>query len=309
MPVGLITHSDCLLHDMGDEHIESPARIKSIQELLDSSGLGYSVKHIEAIKATKDQLRLAHDERYIESIFDASPESGIVILDPDTSLNPHSLNAALYAAGAGIQAVDQIMSDELSSAFCLTRPPGHHAEYDRAMGFCIFNNISIAACYAKQKYKLERIAIVDFDVHHGNGTENIVKNQEGITFFSLFQHPYYPFSGAESSASNIINSPMDAGSGSQPFRDIISNVWVTKLNELKPQLILVSAGFDAHAQDGISEIKLKDEDYRWVTEELSYIAKKYAKGRIISTLEGGYHLDSLARSVVAHINVLIVNQA
>jgi len=308
MSVGLITHNECLLHDMGREHIESSARINCVQDLLISSGLYFSLKHFDAQKATKEQLLLAHDEQYIESIFEAAPDSGFVILDQDTSLNPYSLNAALRAAGAGIQAVDKVMSDDPSAVFCLTRPPGHHAEYNRAMGFCIFNNIAIAACYAKQKYNLERVAIVDFDVHHGNGTENIVKNMEGITLFSLFQHPYFPFSGAESSASNIINSPMDADSDSQAFRDIVREIWIPKLNELKPQLILISAGFDAHVQDEISDINLYDADYRWITEELSYIAKKHANGRIVSTLEGGYHFGSLARCVVAHINAMIGNQ-
>jgi acetoin utilization deacetylase AcuC-like enzyme len=290
---------------MGEHHPESPDRLGAINNQLISSGLDFVTRQYDAIPINPDLLRLVHDPEYISHIFNSSPSEGYVEVGDDTVMNPHSLSAALHAAGAAVQAVDLVMKQELKVAFCATRPPGHHAERKRAMGFCIFNNIAIAAAYARQHYQLDRVAIVDFDVHHGNGTEDIFTNEPNILFCSSFQHPFYPFSGTEATSPNIINTPLAATASSGEFRQVVTERWLPALNAFKPEIVFISAGFDAHAEDDMSQVRLYDNDYRWVSEQLATVAKQHSQDRIVSVLEGGYDLSSLGRSVAAHINGLI----
>ncbi|MFT5225719.1 MAG: acetoin utilization deacetylase AcuC-like enzyme [Polaribacter sp.] len=324
MVVGIISHVLCSEHDMGESHPECPARLTSIEKHLglaglDEAGLDKTVENIEAVSIPKALLSLAHDDVYIDYVFDNSPNDGLFPLDLDTTMTPSTLAAALLSAGAAVQAVDLVMENKVTAVFCATRPPGHHAERNKAMGFCFFNNVAIAAAYAKQKYQLKKIAIVDFDVHHGNGTEDIVSGQPGVLFCSTFQHPFYPFSGVSDgvanggndadghgeTASNVINTPLSANAGSAEFRQAIRDHWLPALNQFKPEMIIISAGFDAHAEDDMSQVQLYDEDYRWVTDELKFVADQYCQGRMVSVLEGGYNLEALGRSVVAHIQGLI----
>jgi acetoin utilization deacetylase AcuC-like enzyme len=304
MTVGVIRHPNCSLHHMGDFHPESPARLAAINEHLISSGLVKTTRQFEAIKIDPVLLSLVHTQTYIDYIFTHSPVSGEFRLDPDTSMNPYTLEAALLAAGAGVQAVDLIMSGELSSAFCAMRPPGHHAESDRAMGFCLFNTVAIAAAYSLQKYGLKKVAILDFDVHHGNGTEQIFTSRSDVLVCSTFQHPLYPFSGYQASATNIINTPLAPGVAGKEFRQAINQHWLPALDEFSPEMIFISAGFDAHAEDDISQINLVESDYCWVTEQIKSYANKHCNGRIVSNLEGGYALDALGRCVVSHLEAL-----
>jgi len=305
MPVGIISHHRCSHHNMGDHHPESPARLGAIQDQLIRSGLEYVIRQYDAKPIDRNLLELAHDKHYIDFIFDNAPKEGTFKIDDDTAMSPDTLAAVLLSAGAGVEAVDLVMAGTLKSAFCATRPPGHHALRDKGMGFCFFNNICIAAAYAKDKYKLERVAIVDFDVHHGNGTENIVKDKEGFLFCSTYQDPFYPFNMQVSDTPPIINTPLPATTKSAEFRHAITDKWIPALHQFKPQMIFISAGFDAHIEDDISHISLTEDDYRWVTDEIKGIAEQYSKGRMVSVLEGGYSLSALGRSVVAHINGLI----
>jgi len=307
MPVCIISHYQCSEHEMGDFHPESPARLDAIQDQLISSGLDFAIRQFDATPIDKDLLALAHEQDYIDYVFARAPKKGRFELDADTSMNAQSLSAALLSAGAAVDAVDKVMCKQFSAAFCATRPPGHHAERDKAMGFCIFNNVAIAALYAQKHYQLERVAIVDFDVHHGNGTENILSDKSGFLFCSTFQHPFYPFSGAQPHPAHIINTPLAAGSGSKEFKQAIKQDWLPALRQFKPQLILISAGFDAHAEDDMAQMQLHATDYRWVTEQIKKLADEFAEGRIVSVLEGGYSLDALGRSVVAHLHGLLGN--
>ena len=290
---------------MGPHHPESPARLSTINDYLLSSGLDLFLQHHDAPLATREQLCRVHDSEYVEQIFLKAPEEGQIWLDPDTSMNPHSLSAALRAAGAVVLGVDLVMSGKSKAVFCNVRPPGHHAERQRAMGFCIFNNIAVGAAHALKAHKLKRIAIVDFDVHHGNGTEDIFREATKILFCSTFQHPFYPDTGTGDVPPHIINIPLPAGTDCQVFRSTVESHWLPKLESFQPQLILISAGFDGHVEDDMSNMNLVEEDFAWVTREIKTIADKYAKGRIVSTLEGGYALSALGRSVAAHIDALL----
>jgi acetoin utilization deacetylase AcuC-like enzyme len=305
MTVGVISHHHCLTHNMGEHHPEAPERMAAIQDQLIRSGLDYVIRQFNAKPIDKELLYLAHDKNYIETIFANAPSEGTYNVDEDTIMTPDTLDAALLSAGAAKDAVDLVMSKEISSAFCATRPPGHHAEYNKGMGFCFFNNVAIAAAYAKEQYKLKRVAIVDFDVHHGNGTEHIIKNKKGYLFCSTYQYPFYPFKIKASTTPPIINTPLAATAKSADFRQAIIDTWLPALNKFKPEIIFISAGFDAHIEDDMSQVSLVDEDYRWVTDQLKTLADKYAQGRIVSVLEGGYALNALGRSAVAHINGLI----
>lgn len=305
MTTAFITHPDCLLHEMGKGHPESPARLNAIQDQIIASGLGAILKYFDAPLATQEQLGRVHDEKYIKTIFQHAPDKGRIILDADTSMNPHSLNAALRSSGAVVQAVDLLLKEKASHAFCSIRPPGHHAERSKAMGFCIFNNIAVGAAHALEFYDMQRIAIVDFDVHHGNGTEDIFENDARVLVCSSFQHPYYPFTNLENHADNIIQIPLQAGSGGTEFRQKIEQYCFPQLEKFKPELILISAGFDGHREDDMSQINLVEDDYAWITSQLMEIANKYTQGRIISVLEGGYALSALGRSVVAHIKAML----
>lgn len=295
----------CLGHDMGPGHVEVPQRIEAIKAHLLQSELADNIRWLRPESASIEQLYLAHTTEYVDSIFDNAPTEGQVYLDPDTSMSPGSLDAALIASGAALSAVDLLAADETSPVFCLTRPPGHHAEADRAMGFCIFNHIALAATYAQTK-GFERVAIADFDVHHGNGTEHIIRDKSGMLFLSSFQSPYYPFSGTGETASNVINSPYVAGTSSADFRNLLKTVWQPALNEFKPDLLLISAGFDAHQQDSISQTYLTEDDYFWISQELQSWTKDSTGGRVISILEGGYNLAVLGPCVEAHLQGLVV---
>jgi len=305
MTVSIISHPDCALHEMGAHHPESPARLSAIQDELLSSGLDFVLQHHDAPLASREQLCRVHTPEYVEHIFRIAPDEGQAWLDMDTSMNPHSLSAALRAAGAVVLGVDLVMTGQSNAAFCNVRPPGHHAEHNKAMGFCIFNNIAVGAAHALQTYQLKRIAIVDFDVHHGNGTEDIFRNITEVLLCSTFQHPFYPNTSNDVASDHIVNVPLTAGANSQVFQDAVQTYWLPKLEAFQPELILISAGFDAHVEDNMANLCLVEQDFAWVTNEIKTIADKYAKGRIVSTLEGGYALPALGRSVTAHIDALL----
>jgi acetoin utilization deacetylase AcuC-like enzyme len=304
MPTAFITHADCLKHEMGAWHPESPDRLTAIEDQLIASGVGAHLARYEAPLASDEELARVHPLEYVRAIRESAPEAGTVHLDPDTAMNPHSLRAALRAAGAAVLATDLVMRGEADSAFCSVRPPGHHACRARPMGFCIFNNVAVAARHAVAAHGLARVAIIDFDVHHGNGTEDIFENDERVLMVSTFQHPFYPYSGTEAPAANMVNVPLAAGAGSRQFREAVSGAWVPALEAFKPQLVLFSAGFDAHEEDDMAMLRLADADYAWVTREVKAVADRHAQGRIVSMLEGGYALSALGRSVVQHVRVL-----
>lgn len=304
MQTAYISHQLCLKHDMGAHHPESAARILAIEDRLISSRLFDYLQHHEAPQATRDQLLRAHDAGYVDFIASSAPQHGMVQLDGDTSMNQFSYPAALRAAGAVVLGVDLVMTGKAENAFCNIRPPGHHAEHARAMGFCIFNNVAVGAAHALAQHGLARVAIADFDVHHGNGTENIFHDDPRVMLCSTFQHPFYPCCGTGSGNDHIINVPLAAGSGGEEFRAAVTRHWLPALERFQPELLLISAGFDAHRDDDMAMLRLVEADYAWVTEELKHIAEKYAQRRIVSALEGGYDLHALGSSVLAHLKVL-----
>jgi acetoin utilization deacetylase AcuC-like enzyme len=304
MATAFISHADCTRHDMGAYHPECPARLAAIDDQLISSGISAYLQHHEAPLATEEQLARVHPGEYIEAIRAAAPRRGIVHLDPDTAMSPGTWDAALRAAGAAVLATDLVVGGKADNAFCSVRPPGHHATRTRAMGFCIFNNIAVAALHALERHGLERVAIVDFDVHHGNGTEEIFSGDRRALMVSTFQHPFYPYSGTDDPAPNMVNVPLAAGTASQGFRDAVVRHWLPALERFRPQLVLFSAGFDAHVEDDMAMLRLVDQDYAWVTREVKAVADRHAGGRIVSVLEGGYALSALGRSVVQHLRVL-----
>ena len=299
-----ITHAECLKHDMGAGHPERPQRLGAIEDQLIASGLEAHLARHEAPLATDAQLARVHPIEYVRAVREAAPQTGMVHLDPDTAMNPHTLQAALRAAGAGVLGVDLVVSGKVSSSFCSVRPPGHHACRARPMGFCIFNNVAVAARHALEAHGLERVAIIDFDVHHGNGTEDIFEGDERVLMASTFQHPFYPYSGTEDPAGNMVNVPLAAGAGSREFREAVRERWMPALEEFRPQMIFFSAGFDAHAEDQMAMLRFADADYAWVTEQLKSVAERHAGGRMVSLLEGGYALGALGRSAAQHIKVL-----
>jgi len=298
-----ITHRECHLHDMGSYHPESPGRLTAIKDHLIAQGIDGFFEYHDAPLATFEQLMRAHPASHLERLKRSSPHHGIQHLDPDTAMNPHTWQAALRAAGAGTLAVDLVMSDKVQNAFCAVRPPGHHAEHANAMGFCFFNNIAVAAFHAMKVYGLKRVAVIDFDVHHGNGTEDILKGDERVLMCGIFQHPFYPYSG-EKPAPNMANVPLASGAGGEELYAAVTDVWLPRLAEHKPEMIFISAGFDAHYEDDMGGMKMVEKDYIWVTRELKKVAAEHAHHRIVSMLEGGYVLSSLARSVGAHLRAL-----
>lgn len=289
---------------MGAHHPECPARIHAIEDQLIASGLMDYFQHHDAPEVTREQLLRVHTAAHIDHVAASSPMQGIVHIDGDTAMNPFTYPAALRAAGAVVMAVDLVMAGKVENAFCNIRPPGHHAERERAMGFCLFNNIAVGAAHAMHHHGLQRVAILDFDVHHGNGTEQIFRDDERVMLCSTFQHPFYPNCGADSSNEHIINVPLAAGAGGAEFRAAVTQHWLPALDKFEPQMIFISAGFDAHRDDEMSMLRLNESDYAWVTTQAKHLAEKYAQRRIVSALEGGYELHALGRSVAAHIKVL-----
>lgn len=305
MALALISHPDCLLHDMGTGHPERAARLTAINDQLIASGLEFVLRQYEAPQAQDEQLLRVHSAEYLAKVRAALPGEGMVRFDDDAVMNPYTLRAALRAAGAVVLGVDLVMAGTEQAAFCNVRPPGHHAERARAMGFCFFNNVAVGAAHALAVHELERVAIADFDIHHGNGTQGIFQDEARILFCSSFQHPFYPYSGTEPTGDHIVNVPLKAGTDGAAFRAAISERWLPALERFRPQLILISAGFDGHHEDDMADGHLHASDYAWVTGELRAVAERYAGGRIVSTLEGGYALGALGRSVVAHVNALL----
>ena len=299
-----ISHPDCRLHDMGAQHPECPARLGAIEDQLVASGLSQFLRYVEAPLAVRAQLERVHAPAYITALEQVAPERGLIHLDPDTAMNRHTLSAALRATGAAVLATEMVLRGEVESAFCGVRPPGHHAARARAMGFCIFNNVAVAAAHALVAHGLERVAIVDFDVHHGNGTEEIFRDDPRVMMVSTFQHPFYPYSGVEGRSERMVNVPLAAYSGSAEFRNAVEQHWLPALAAFRPEMLFVSAGFDAHREDDMAMLKLVDADYAWVTARIKDAAGKLASGRIVSTLEGGYALHALGRCVAAHLKVL-----
>ena len=304
MLTAYITHPACLRHDMGAHHPECPARIHAIEDQLIASGLLDFLARHDAPRASGEQLARVHDPAYIEMIFSRAPGAGLLYLDADTAMNPYSLEAALRAAGAAVMATDLVISGQAENAFCNIRPPGHHAGRGSAAGFCIFNNVAVGVAHALEHHGLQRVAIADFDVHHGNGTEDIFHDDPRVMLCSTFHHPYYPYSGAGSGNEHIINVPLPAGTASAEFRAAVTAQWLPALEHFQPQMIFISAGFDAHREDEMGGFGLADADYAWVTEQIKGIAKRHAQRRIVSVLEGGYALNALGRSAAAHIKSL-----
>ncbi|HUW50242.1 MAG TPA: histone deacetylase family protein [Sulfuricella sp.] len=304
MHTAYITHPDCLKHDMGMDHPECPARLRAIDDQLISSGLMDFLQRHDAPLATFEQLARVHAPRYIEAVKAAAPREGLVYLDPDTAMNPFTLNAALRAAGAVVLATELVLERKVENAFCAIRPPGHHAESGRAMGFCLFNNVAVGVAHAMAQFGLQRVAIADFDVHHGNGTEEIFHDDPRVMLCSTFQHPFYPHCGANSGNDHIINVPLPAGTDGEAFRKAVTERWLPALERFRPEMLFVSAGFDAHWEEDMAMFRLKEADYAWVTRQIKDVAEKYAQGRVVSALEGGYELHALGRSVAAHIKVL-----
>jgi acetoin utilization deacetylase AcuC-like enzyme len=300
------THPSFLEHDTGPEHPEGPERLRAIELALNRPGFARLERRIAPL-GTLEQVRLVHPQKHIERVFAAIPSQGFHYLDGDTVVSPGSRDAALHAVGAVCAAVDAVCLSEVKNAFCAVRPPGHHAEPNQAMGFCLFNNVAIAAEYARQKHGLERVAIVDFDVHHGNGTQTVFEKNPAVFYASTHQAPWYPGTGwaNEAGVGNIFNAPLAAGSGSREFRAALSERILPALDRFAPEFILVSAGFDAHRDDPLAHLNLVEEDYEWITLELTAMAARHAQYRLVSVLEGGYHRIALGHSVAVHIGALM----
>jgi acetoin utilization deacetylase AcuC-like enzyme len=308
MKTAFYSHSDCRGHDMGEGHPECPARLDAINDHLIATGLDAALDRREAPRAAASDLALAHSPGYVAELGDllervaAGGESRAI--DPDTVAAPGTWQAVLRAAGA-VAATDAVLDGVVANAFCAVRPPGHHATRDQAMGFCFFNNVAVAARHALDLRGLERVAIIDFDVHHGNGTEDIIAGDERILMASIFQHPLYPYSGAVPMGTNMVNVPVPPYARGPAVRALIEENWMERLESFRPQMVFVSAGFDAHRDDELGQLGLVEDDYTWITEKIKGIADRHAKGRIVSCLEGGYNLRALARSVAAHLRVLL----
>src|ERR1700689_3347526 len=307
MSTAYITHAECLRHEMGAGHPENPERLNSVNEHMRTSGVLPELLCLEAPLAGREDLKRVHRDTYVDLIFEHAPKEGYVQLDPDTAMNASSLGAARRAAGAGVLAVDEVMAGRAQNAFCAVRPCGHHATPSRSMGFCIFNNIAVAAAYALEAKGLERVAIIDFDVHHGNGTEDMFSQpqwQDRVMMASFFQHPFYPYSGTPSPAPNMINVPLAEGSDGAAAKKAVETAWLPALEKFKPEMIFISAGFDAHREDLLGGMALVEADYAWIPRELMALPARHSKSRIVSMLEGGYNLAALGRSAVAHVKTL-----
>ena len=310
---GFYTHADCWRHDMGQGHPECPQRLDAIKDRLLVSGVSMGLTEMETPQASLSDVELAHDRMHVaalrgmsdrlrEELAAGGPEHAAI--DPDTLINAFTWDAALRSAGAAVAATDAVMAGELRNAFCAVRPPGHHASRARASGFCFFNNVAIAVKHALERHSLKRVAVVDFDVHHGNGTEDILSGDDRVLMVSFFQHPFYPYSGTEHPASNMVNVPVPAYTRGMEIRGMVEDIWMPRLEAHQPELIFISAGFDAHREDDMGQLGLVESDYAWITQRLVQLADRHAQGRIVSCLEGGYSLSALGRSVEAHVRAL-----
>ena len=313
MSTGFFIHPDCRLHEMGEGHPECPERLDAIADHLLATGLLDVLVQPEVPQASWADLELAHSRMHVASVqglrdrIEAEEMAGgprHFYIDPDTAMNAFSWDAALRAAGAAVAATDAVIDGQLDNAFCAIRPPGHHAMRDKAMGFCLFNNIAIAAKHALERRGLKRVAVVDFDVHHGNGTEDILSADPRCMMIGIFQHPFYPYSGENSSAANMFNVPVPAYTRGETVRELFEQVLLPRLDAFQPEMIFISAGFDAHRDDELGQMGLVEADYAWMTDRINQIAQRHAKGRIVSCLEGGYNLRALAHSVHAHVRAL-----
>jgi len=301
----IYSHPDCKRHEMGDWHPESPARLQAIDDQLILARLDGLIEQRSAPLAEPEQILRIHTPGALALVRDAVPAAGDYYpLDGDTSLCHYSYQAALRAAGAALAATDDVIAGSVANAFCATRPPGHHATPTAPMGFCLFNNVAIAARHALERHGLERVAIVDFDVHHGNGTADAFRDEPRVLMASFFQHPFYPFSEVEPITANRVNVPVPERSDGEAVRKLVLEQWLPALNAFRPQMIFVSAGFDGHRDDDMGGMGLVEADYAWITRQVMAVARQHAGGRIVSCLEGGYDLSSLGRSVVAHLKVL-----
>ncbi|MES2740948.1 MAG: histone deacetylase family protein [Pseudomonadota bacterium] len=305
MSTAIYSHPDCARHDMGPWHPESPARLQAISDQLSAADFGDLLEHRQAPLATLAALRRNHSEAAIAMVRDNLPtDGGTYRLDADTALNAHSWLAARRAAGAAVAATDAVLDGQIDNAFCAIRPPGHHARPSAPMGFCLFNNIAIAARHALEVRGLERVAIVDFDVHHGNGTEEAFVGEERVLMAGFYQHPYYPYTEPRPLTATRVNLPLPARSGGAAVRQVVREHWLPALHLFAPQMIFISAGFDAHREDDLGGMALVEDDYDWITRQLMAVAERHAGGRIVSCLEGGYNLSALGRSVLAHVKAL-----
>ncbi len=308
MSTAFYSHAECRMHDMGVGHPECPARLDAISDHLIATGLDQALVFHDAPRVDLADVQRAHSSAYaveLSTLAQALERDGLhKAVDPDTTACPHTWRAIQRAAGAAVAATDAVLAGEVSNAFCAVRPPGHHATRDSAMGFCFFNNVAIAARRALDVHGLARVAIIDFDVHHGNGTEDIIAGDERVLMVSIFQHPLYPYSGGVPLGTNMINVPVPPYTRGPEVRDLIEANWMPRLEAFQPQMLFISAGFDAHREDDLGQLGLVEADYTWITRRLVDVAARHAQGRIVSCLEGGYALGALARSVAAHLRVL-----
>ena len=308
MPTAFYSHPDCRGHDMGAGHPECAQRLDAINDFLLASGLEVALQRRDAPKVNLSDLALAHSSGHVANLCDLLQqvsESGEPrALDPDTVAGPGTWQAVLRAAGAAVAATDAVIDREAANAFCAVRPPGHHATRGEAMGFCFFNNVAVAARHALDVRGLQRVAVVDFDVHHGNGTEDIIAGDDRVLMVSFFQHPLYPGSGGVPKGTNMVNLAVPPYTRGPEIRELIEANWMPRLEEFRPEMIFISAGFDAHREDDLGQMGLVEADYEWITRRIKAVAERHAQGRIVSCLEGGYNLSALARSVAAHLRVL-----
>lgn len=306
MSTAFISHPDTLLHVMDGSHPESPARITAIKNALIQKGIYQKLDIYEAPAAKDSELQRVHTADYVQKIRALSPKAGLVRLDADTAMGPMSLSAALHASGAAVFATDLVMRNMADNAFCCIRPPGHHAGRANSAGFCIFNHVAVGVAHAFEKYGIKRAAIIDFDVHHGDGTEDIFKNDPRVMLCSTFQHPFYPHRGADTRSDRMLNIPLPAKSEGRKFQQVFEQEFLPALNHFKPEIIYISAGFDAHADDPLADLRLLAADYAWMTGFIKKVANEHARGRVISSLEGGYHLGALAEAACSHIEALLL---